>query len=147
MARETKLKARRAVYAALLLLISIPVMGDPQGGKLVTINAGTPVPLVPNASTVNPVLVNSIFIQAQHGGSGIIYVLNCNPQTTCSKGNATTILVAEIPAATTTAPGGWFRFPTNGSASNGSGGTDLRYWQVDGANSGDVAICSWDVRQ
>jgi hypothetical protein len=55
-------------------------------------------------------------------------------------------LVAEIPAATATAPGGWFRFPTNGSASNSSGGTDLRYWAIDTSLSGTVAICSWDIR-
>lgn len=145
----TKLKAQRLISAALLFLGSIPMMGDPQFGAAITIaSAGTAVPLVANKATVPPVLVNSIFIQAPHCTTcGIIYVLNCNPQVTCVNGSAGTTLVAEIPAGTATSPGGWFRFPTNGSSTTNSGGTDLRYWAVDSATSGVVALTSWDMKQ
>lgn len=143
-----KLKAQRAVIAALLLLASIPMMGDPWNGITGTITAGTAIPLVPNRATINPVLVNSIFFQATDCSTcGVLYVLSCNPQVTCTKGSAGTTYLCEIPAGTSTAPGGWCRVPTNGAATNSSGGTDLRYFAIDGATSGTPFLVSWDVRQ
>jgi hypothetical protein len=147
MVREITLKARRAICAALLLLASIPMLGDPWGGLTGTITAGTAIPLIASKSTVNPVLVNSIFFQATDCSTcGVIYVLSCNPQVTCVKGNANTTYVCEIPAGSSTGPGGWCRVPTNGAATNSSGGTDLRYFAVDGATSGTPFLVSWDVR-
>jgi hypothetical protein len=143
---QSRRKVKRLIVAAMFLASTLPIGADPQNGRVLTVTAGTPVPLIPNASQVNPVIASSIFIQALHNGAGIIYILNCNPQTTCSKGNATTILVAELSPASPTSPGGWFRFPSNGQ--NGSGGTtDVRYWQIDGTNSGDTVATSWDLRQ
>jgi hypothetical protein len=143
-------QSRRIVAAAIILVCSaVSLWPDPQGGAQITVTtAGTAVPLVPNRKTVNAVMVNSLFIQTPHCTTcGIIYVLNCSYQlTTCANGAAGTTLVAEIPAATATAPGGWFRFPTNGSASNSSGGTDLRYWAVDSAVSGVTVLTSYDYR-
>jgi hypothetical protein len=144
-----KLRARRAIFAALLFIGSFPTMGDPWNGLTGTITAGTAIPLVPNRGTVNQVMVNSIFFQATDCSStcGLIYILSCNPKVTCVKGNANTTYVCELAAGTASAPGGWCRLPTNGAATNSSGGTDLRYFAVDGATSGTPFLASWDVRQ
>lgn len=144
----TKLKAQRVICAALLLISSIPMMGDPWNGTTGTITAGTAIPLIPSRSNTNPVMVNSIFFQATDCSTcGLIYVLSCNPKVTCTKGSAGTTYVCELAAGTSTSPGGWCRLPTNGSATNSSGGTDLRYFALDGATSGTPFLVSWDVRQ
>lgn len=149
MARETKLRARRAVCAALLFACSaVSLWPDPQGGLVGTITAGTAIPVIPSRKTVGSVLVNSVFFEATDCATtcGMIYVLSCNPQVTCVKGGAGTTYLCEIAAATSTSPGGWCRFPTNGSATNSSGGTDLRYYALDGAATGTPFLVSWDVR-
>ena len=128
------------------MLFVVGVSAEPQQGRIITITAGTAIRLILNPTTVKPVLANSMLIQVQHAGSGLVYVLNANPQQTCALGNATTTEVAELAPATSTEPGGSFTFPSNGSATNGSSGFDVRYWCVDGSNSGDTVIVSWDVR-
>jgi hypothetical protein len=132
-----------------LLLMVIPVKTEPQEGSVITITAGTAIRLIANAGTVQPVIANSLLIQPLHGGSGIVYVLNCSPSlTNCAKGSAGTTLVAELPPATSTAPStGSFTFPSNGTGTQQGGGFDVRYWAIDGGNSGDTVATSWDVKR
>lgn len=138
--------SKLAIVAAIALILPLRMKTEPQQGEVITITSGTAIRIVLNPSLVNPVMANSMLIQSQHGGSGIIYVLNARPDQTCNKGAAGTTLVAELAPASATSPGGSFTFPSNGGATNQSSGFDLRYWCVDGSNSGDVAIVSWDLR-
>lgn len=141
---------KRATSLILLaILLVLPAATEPQDGRVITITAGTAIRLILNPSTRDPVRANSLFIQALHvasGTGGIIYVLNADPSITCTKGAAGTTLVAELSPATTAAPGGSFSFPSNGSATTQSGGTDIRRFCLDGAQSGDTVVTSWDLR-
>ena len=143
---QSKQRWRRILLSALLFLCTLPLRAEPQNGRIITITAGAAIRLILNPSTARAVQANSMLIQALHGGSGLIYILNCDPSITCVRGNAGTTLVAELAPATSTAPGGSFTFPTNGSATSGSGGFDVRYWAVDGSTNGDTVATSWDLR-
>lgn len=128
---------------AFILLAVLPVRTEPQAGRIITITAGTAIRLATTKT-----LASSMLIQALPGSStGLIYVLNSNPQATCANAGAGTTLVAELAAATTTAPGGAFTFPSNGSSATQASGFDVQFWCIDGSHTGDTVAVSWDVRR
>lgn len=110
-------------------------------GRIITITAGTPQRIVPGRT-----LVNSITVQGLHAGTGLIYVLSAEPDVTMAKGGVGTALIAELGPATATSGTTPFPIPLNGEAVNQAGGTDLHYFGIDGANSGDLVAVSWDAR-
>lgn len=139
---------KRTLAIIALILVSVSTgYTEPQNGSIITITAGTAIRVILNASQANPVKANSILVQPLHGGTGLIYVLNANPSFTCSNGGAGTTFVAELAAATSTAPGQTFTFPSNGTATSSSSGFDVRYYCIDGSHTGDTVAVSWDVRQ
>lgn len=136
---------RISIISAILLLAAVRAVPEPQNGVVVTIGASA-TRLIPNPSTANPVMANSLLIQVQHGGTGFIYVLNADPSVTCTKDGAGTTTVAELAPGTATASGPSFTFPSNGAATSGASGFDIRRWCLSGTVPGDVAITSWDLR-
>lgn len=128
---------------ALLMLLVLPAAPDSQVGVVLTLATGTAQRFV--SATGRPVLANSLLIQALHGGSNIVYVLNANPSATCVLNGAGTTLVAELYPATATAPGGSYSFPTNGAATSSEGGFDIRWYCVQGTSS-DTVAASWTPR-
>lgn len=133
---------RLSILCVMLLLSGLRISSEPQAGVVITITAGTAQRFVSI-----PTRANSIFIQGVTGGSGRGYVLNANPANTCSKGGAGTTWVADLAPATSTAPGQAFYFPSNDSATTATSGFNIQYWCLDGSNSGDQFLVSWDVRQ
>ena len=131
----TKLSHKLLTVA--LIFCMVMLASDAQFGKQITVTAGTPIRLV-NTRT----MVSSLLIQMKHGGSGLGLVYNADPAIACSAGT----LVAELAPATATSPGGSYTFPSNGSATTESSGFDINYVCVDGSNSGDVLVTSWNVR-
>lgn len=137
---------KRISIISIILLLSVAIgVSEPQNGVVITIGASA-TRLIPNPSTVNAVLANSLLIQVQHGGTGFIYVLNADPGITCTKDGAGTTTVAELAPGTSSSPGQSFTFPSNGTATSAASGTDIRRWCLSGSVPGDVAITSWDLR-
>jgi hypothetical protein len=127
------------VIVALLTLLAASAFPDPQVSQTISLTTGVAVRVA-----VSDVQFSSLFIQMKHGGANLGYVLFADPAITC---NVTTPgqLVAELAPATSTAPGGSFIFPTNGTANFASGGTNAHFWCVQGT-TGDSVIVSYNQR-
>ncbi len=135
------MKRALAIFSILAFAAAPMFTSDQWNSKTITVTAGTAIRVVNNS-----VRVDSILVQMLTGGSGRGYVLNSNPQNTCTKGAAGTAFVAELGAASATSPGASATIPSNGSAANTQGGLDLQYFCVDGSNSGDTILVSWNPR-
>lgn len=120
-------------------LLGVSAFSDPQISRVVTLTTGSPVRV-----TNNDVQASSLFIQALHGGSNIVYVLFADPNIACNV-NTAGQLVAELAPATATAPGGSFTFPSNGATQNAAGGSNMHHWCVQGTSSDQVVI-SYNLR-
>lgn len=130
---------KKLLVAALMLLIASPGGADPQISRTVTFTTGTAIRV---ASTRT--MANSLFIEALPGGSAVVSVLFADPADTCLAATAGQT-VAVLAAATSTAPGGNFTFPSNNSSATQSGGFDVHFWCVQGS-TGDTAIISYNQK-
>ena len=126
-----------AIIVILAAGVSPALPTDAQYGRQITVTAGTPIRVVSTRT-----LVASVFVQMKHGGSGLGLIYSANPSESCSAGT----LVAELSPASPTAPGGAYVFPSNDSAGTQQGGYDMNWLCVDGSNSGDVMIVSWNPK-
>lgn len=118
--------------------------GAPSG--VIALTTGAAVRLVPNQSTAAPIKCNSVFIQSLAGNAALVFVLNAPPNIVMAKDGQGTTNVAQLGIGTATAPGQSFTFPSNSTATSGSGGFDLRYFGVQGT-TGDSVYASCDLRQ
>jgi len=126
----------------------------------VTVTAGTPVNVATALNSVAMVaagfangaplprkLVNRLFIQMIHGGSGRGYVMDgiqgvtsATQQWRVPDATVSTDMTAELAPATATAPGGSY-----GDSDNDHGIDVSKTW-VDGSNTGDKIQISIDLR-
>lgn len=118
--------------------------GAPSGVIALTTNSA--IRLVPNPNTVQPFMCSSIFIQSVAGNSALVYVLNADPSITAVKDMDGTTTVAQLGIGSATSPGQSFTFPSNNSTTTQSGGSDLRYWLVQGS-TGDSVLATCDLRR
>jgi hypothetical protein len=126
---------RTLLIAALMALIA---GADPQISRTVTFTTGTAI----RVATIRT-MANSLFIEALPGGSSVVYVLYADPAIACSTSTAGQT-VAVLAAATATAPGGNFTFPSNNNAATQAGGVNVQNWCVAGT-TGDTAVISYNV--
>jgi len=137
---------RLSIIAALVLLTVMKAAPDPQIGAPVgnpVTMTGSAIRLVPNPNVSAPIMCASILIEPLAGGSNVVYVLNAPPSITMTYNTAGTTTVAQLAAATMTAPGQAFTYPSNGTDATQQGGTDLRYWGLMGSASDQVlATCA-----
>jgi hypothetical protein len=120
------------VLTLLLALCCAPLGSSVRYNKTLTITSGTPIQL----ATV-PTFARAIFIQMAASGSGIGYVMAGIPPGTTPNHSTSGQLTAQLAPASATSPGG------NYSDNNALGIDIARIW-IDGANSGDTVIVSWD---
>lgn len=130
---------RRA--ALCLLALAATIYPGPRYNKIYTVAAGTPIQL---ATVTTP--ANRVFIQMLTGGSGSGYVMDVSSYVAGTTPAHTTSgeLVAQLCPATSTAPGCSYS-DTAGSAP-GSGAIDISKLWIDGSNSGDTLVVSYDLR-
>ena len=112
---------------------------EPWNGRTVTVAMGTAVRIVSISTRVSEIRFQ--MLPASSGGVG--YVLYAPVGVTCALGGAGTALIAELPAASTTAPSTPVIVPANPDP---VGGLDLHGYCVDGAHTGDTILVSWNVR-
>lgn len=138
--KENTLKIK-VILAALLLMV-LPALTEPQNGSIITITAGTAIRL-----TSVRTMASSMLIQNIHGATvGITYVLYAPNGVTCANAGAGTTFVAELAAATSTAPGGAFTFPSNNTSTTDAGGFNVANWCLDGGTNGTQVAVSYDQR-
>lgn len=132
------LALRRTISAitiiALLLLFPVAGGSSVRYNRTITVTAGTSIQL----TTTSRYLVRAIFIQMAIGGSGygavMAGIVNGRTPSKSTSGD----LTAQLAPASATAPGSSY------SDSNQLG-IDLSTIWVDGSNSGDTIIVSYDV--
>jgi hypothetical protein len=133
---------------ALLCLAACALLGGPRKNLLVTIAAGTPVQVSTLANSGCPAngacMVNRIFIQALLGGSGVVYVMDMSSYIANTVPSHSTAgnLTAQLAAATASAPGGSY----SDTADSGSGAIDISAIWIDGSNTSDTVVVSFDRR-
>lgn len=135
---------RSIILTALVLLLRAEPQIPAPAGNVITLGSGA-TRLVPNPSTAQPIMCNSIFIEPLAGGTHVVYVLNAPPDVAMALNGAGTTTVAQLAPATASLPGQGFTFPSNGTATSGAGGADLRYWGVAGTAS-ETLLASCDLR-
>lgn len=132
----TTLALRRTISATLIvaLLLLFPVAGGSsvRYNRTITIAAGTPVQI----STTSR-LARAVFIQMAINGSGYGAVMAGIYNNRTPSKTASTDLTAQLAPATAAAPGGSY------SDANPLG-IDLSTIWVDGSNTGDTVIVSYD---
>ncbi len=128
---------RRYISATLIavLMLLFPVAGgsSTRYNRTITVTAGTPIQL----STVQHANVRALFIQMAIGGSGYGAVMAGILNGRVPSKTASTDLTAQLAPSSSTAPGSSY------SDSNEKG-VDLYTIWVDGSNSGDLIIVSYD---
>jgi hypothetical protein len=128
--------------ALLVCLCATTIYSGPRYNKILTVAAGTPIQL---ATVSTP--VNRVFIQMLAGGSGLGYVMDMSNYRAGTVPVATTSgnLTAQLCASTSATVPGCSYSDTSGAAP-GSDAIDLAFLWVDGGNSGDQIVVSWDLR-
>jgi len=119
----------------LLLAISPQRLEAARYNRKITITAGTPIRL-----STTKTIVTRVFIQMAISGTSAGYVMAgiMNGRTPAS--SASGDLTAQLAGASASAPGGSY------SDADPAGSIDLSEIWVDGANSGDTVIVSYDIR-
>lgn len=108
-----------------------------QNSVQITITPGTPKRFV-RTPTI-PLLMRSLRITPLHGGTGVVYVLNGDPNVTLVT-NAQT-LVTELAPATATAPGEKFVLDRS---NDGQPPIAIGEWGLDGS-AADICAVSWEL--
>jgi hypothetical protein len=128
--------------ALLVCLFATSIYSGPRYNKILTVTAGTPIQI---ATVSTP--VNRVFIQMLAGGSGLGYVMDMSAYKAGTVPVATTSgnLTAQLCASTSATVPGCSYSDTSGAAP-GSDAIDLAFLWVDGGNSGDQIVVSWDLR-
>lgn len=125
-----------------LLVFALALLqGGPRINRTITITSGTPIQL----ATV-PTYANRVFIQMLSGGTGIGYVMDMSNYLTSVTPNHSTSghLTAQLQPASSTAPGG--SYSDAADSAPGSGPIDISRIYIDGSNSGDTVVISYDLR-
>lgn len=107
-------------------------------------SAGMTSALAPAGSTffVEYTVVRRLFIQMLHGGTGLGYVTKGSiGRAPSAKGATSGDLMAELAAATATAPGGSYSDPENGID---RGNIEIQHVWIDG-DSADKVLVSYDL--
>lgn len=135
--KTSTLALRRTLSATLIvaLLLLFPVAGGSsvRYNRTITITAGTPIQISTTAR-----LARAIFIQMAIGGSGYGAVMAGITNGRTPSKTASTDLTAQLAPATATIPGSSY------SDANPLG-IDISTIWVDGSNSGDTVIVSFDA--
>jgi hypothetical protein len=102
------------------------------------------------AATVGEILppkyVVNFFVQALHGGSGLIWVSTGIPNgVTPAVPPTDGQLTSELSPATATAPGGSYNQNQSAFGSMLAGTVDLTRAWISGANAGDTVVVSYDT--
>jgi len=135
---------------ALLCLLACSLCAGPRRNLTVTIASGTPVQLSKVAGSGCPSTgtcpVNRIFIQMLANGSGLGYVMDMSSYIANTVPSSSTAgnLTAQLCAAGSGIPG--CTYSDTSGAAPGSGAIDLSALWVDGSNSGDKVVISFDLR-
>lgn len=110
--------------------------------RSITITSGTPVNVWTGtgAAETTPVMARAILLQMKHGGTGIGYVLAGISRNRVPSASNSADLSAELAPASATAPGGGY------SDSAEVTGIDVSRIWIDGSVSGDVVICTVDLK-
>lgn len=137
--------------AVLLLALLLPASVGRAGARfnqLVTIVAGTPVNLATATSTVPDITDQrrcaKLFIQAVHGGTGLVYVMAGIKIGRTPAASTAGDLTAELAPATAGSPGGSY---SDEDPSPGGSGILLSAIWLDGAHSGDTVIVSYELAE
>lgn len=110
-----------------------------------TVTTGTPTNLGTGTTTSDGIqrFASRVFIQMVTGGSGLGYVMAGILGTRVPSTSNNSDVTMELPAATSTGPGGFYSdFDPNFMG----GGIDITTLWVDGANTGDKIRVSYDLR-
>ncbi len=112
--------------------------------QLLSVVAATPINIATGTSTAPaasspPMYASRLFIQAVHGGTGLVYVMDGIQVGKTPATSTAGHLTAELAPATSTAPGGAY------SDADPSGGIDLRKIWIDGGHTADTVIVSYDL--
>jgi hypothetical protein len=126
------MKTKTALTCLLLLALALTSTASVRSNRSITVVAGTPVQL-----STTSITVRAVFIQMAIGGTAAGYVMAGIPSgTTPSKATAAHV-TAQLAPASATAPGSSY-------SDVNEGGIDLSLIWVDGDNSGDKIIVSYD---
>ena len=124
---------------ALIVLLAVPMLPEPWGGKTFTVAAGTAARIVSPVKT----LATQLTVQMDVSATGIGYLLYAPPSVTCSNGGAGTTLVTKIIPGSGSNPGVAVTIPLPASPSNPK--IDIQNYCLDGSHTGDGIIVSWNL--